>query len=443
MQSMAIYTAGPAAAEFSATVPFNIFATSVPFYSYEPTSATAATSIFGDPEAPEFQLNITGTGLTFDENGVLTGGTVTGVTWLYQGALLSSVTGITASLSDLDAGAAALFGGNDTITTLDGDDFIEAFGGDDVIVSGKGNDVIDGGTGYDVLQMNTTFDGWTLGKNEDGDTTLTGPGEDNEKTLLRIEEARFLDGAMKFDGSGDAGKVEKLYLAALGRGGDAMGIGHHAEQLADGEQTMVSLAQGMLDSAEFKARFGTLDDTAFVTGLYQKVLGRDPSAAELSTLVTQLQNGSTRAQALVGFAESEEFAVRTQEHFAKGVWGADANVVDAVRVYEAVLNRKGSAAEIAHHAALLDQGMDIGDMIATFVASAEFQQGFGGLDNRAFVEAMYTNIFDRAGDAGGVAAWVDALNNGLSRADLVEAFALSEEMTQKLTLDVQDGLVFA
>lgn len=45
------------------------------------------------------------------------------------------------------------------------------------------------------------------------------------------------------------------------------------------------------------------------------------------------------------------------------------------------------------------------------------------LSNEAFVNAMYNAFFDRDPDAAGRTNWVNALNNGMSRSDLIRTFA--------------------
>ncbi len=47
--------------------------------------------------------------------------------------------------------------------------------------------------------------------------------------------------------------------------------------------------------------------------------------------------------------------------------------------------------------------------------------------NEALVGAFYQNTLHRTADPGGEASWLDALNNGLSRTDMVAAFSESAE----------------
>ena len=55
-----------------------------------------------------------------------------------------------------------------------------------------------------------------------------------------------------------------------------------------------------------------------------------------------------------------------------------------------------------------------------FVFSAEFQNTYGNLSNQGFVEQLYHNVLDRAGEAAGVAGRTAALNSGqMDRGDVL------------------------
>ncbi len=49
------------------------------------------------------------------------------------------------------------------------------------------------------------------------------------------------------------------------------------------------------------------------------------------------------------------------------------------------------------------------------------------MDNSGFVDVLYQNVLDRAGDAAGVTYWTDAIAQGMSRADVLVAFSVSDE----------------
>ena len=56
----------------------------------------------------------------------------------------------------------------------------------------------------------------------------------------------------------------------------------------------------------------------------------------------------------------------------------------------------------------VDHGMSLSTVADGFVFSAEFQNTYGNLSNQGFVEQLYHNVLDRAGEAAGVAGWTAA-----------------------------------
>jgi serralysin len=111
-----------------------------------------------------------------------------------------------------------------------------------------------------------------------------------------------------------------LYLAAFRRVPDASGLDNWVSYARAGN-SLQSAADAFVASPEFQLTYGSLDDTQYVTLLYENVLGRGPDPAGLANWVAQLGAGATRGQVLIGFSESKEgiglFAptVRTFLHY--------------------------------------------------------------------------------------------------------------------------------
>jgi phospholipase/lecithinase/hemolysin len=108
--------------------------------------------------------------------------------------------------------------------------------------------------------------------------------------------------------------VAALYTAALGREPDLRGLAFWENAIATGT-SMTSLAQFFLTSSEFTQRYpaaalppddGGPNDAAFVTAVYQNVLGRAPDSGGLSYWIAAMAGGFTRADILESFAGSGE-----------------------------------------------------------------------------------------------------------------------------------------
>jgi hypothetical protein len=83
-------------------------------------------------------------------------------------------------------------------------------------------------------------------------------------------------------------------------------------------------------------------------------------------------------------------------------------------------------------------------LAAALVGSAEFGAKYGGAaTNAAFVDLLYQNALDRGADAGALAFWAGGLDAGrITRADVVQGLAFSDELTAKVVPLVSDGVFF-
>jgi len=110
--------------------------------------------------------------------------------------------------------------------------------------------------------------------------------------------------------SGWTDDVFRLYRATLDRAPDKDGLVYWSTQLVAGA-VFGDVAAGFTDSREFSNTYGDLDDTGFVTLLYNNVLDRAPDAAGLAGWVADLEEGAARASIVTGFSQSPEFTAST------------------------------------------------------------------------------------------------------------------------------------
>ncbi|WP_271023079.1 DUF4214 domain-containing protein [Rhizobium sp. RCAM05973] len=108
-------------------------------------------------------------------------------------------------------------------------------------------------------------------------------------------------------------EMYRLYHAIVGRDPDTAGISDFGVAFNSGT-TAAQLAAVMINSAEFTQRYGTLDNTQFVTLLYQNALGRAPDAPGLNGWLGALSSGTSRASVAQQIADSAE----SQSHNASG-----------------------------------------------------------------------------------------------------------------------------
>ena len=100
----------------------------------------------------------------------------------------------------------------------------------------------------------------------------------------------------------------RLYNAAFARFPDPEGLAYWIDMFGSGVNTKRQVANSFLGSEEFAERYGTnVSDSQYVDTLYTNILGRLPDAQGKAYWLGQLSSGrETRAEALLGFAESNE-----------------------------------------------------------------------------------------------------------------------------------------
>ncbi|NDW01338.1 DUF4214 domain-containing protein [Salipiger sp. PrR002] len=239
------------------------------------------------------------------------------------------------SLGDYDNGLAG-GAGDDMIRGRAGDDIIT--GDDDSRVSdalgtmfnaeADGADTIYGGAGNDEIHTGTWADGdqglenastgmmsdWASGGM--GNDILRGAGGDD--TLYGDQGSDNIGGGGgndviygDFMSAGSAematGQVIRIYQAAFDRAPDLGGFYNWTERLLTGEHTLAEISTGFTGSAEFAADYDGLGNEGYVQALYNNVLGRDADATGLANWTARLDEGTTRAEVLVGFSQSQEF----------------------------------------------------------------------------------------------------------------------------------------
>lgn len=283
-----------------------------------------------------------------------------------------------------------------------GDDRIEGSAQDDTIIGGSGSDSISGGPGDDLL----------IGTDVRQATTASGS------------------------------QVFRVFQATLDRIPDSTGYNNWSDRLDSGERTLLEVIEGFVNSAEFQSTYGALDNSAFVSLLYQNVLGRAPDAAGLGNWVDRLEDGTSRAEVVRGFSESAEFKANTNDAASAYVAAEAAPFADDVyRLFQATLDRAPDLTGLENWSGRLGEGMDYTDVAAGFVNSAEFQNVYGALNNAAFVTLLYNNVLGRDPDAGGLANWNTQLAEGMSREEVVRGFAQSGEFTANTAQPFHDFMV--
>jgi Ca2+-binding RTX toxin-like protein len=117
----------------------------------------------------------------------------------------------------------------------------------------------------------------------------------------------------------DAAVVARLYDSALDRLPDADGLINWTNAIKAG-MTLHEAVNGFISSAEFQAKYGTLDNKEFVEQLYHNVLDRDGDPGGLENWTGALNAGLTREDVVLGFSESAEHQMQRAPYINDGIW---------------------------------------------------------------------------------------------------------------------------
>ena len=109
-----------------------------------------------------------------------------------------------------------------------------------------------------------------------------------------------------WDRSESAAEVARMYDTVFGRRPDAEGLTFWKNALDGGTASRDAMADAFAGSAEFQAKYGTLDNRGFANALYVNTLDRPADQAGLDFWTGALNNGATRAEVVLAFSESQE-----------------------------------------------------------------------------------------------------------------------------------------
>ena len=274
-----------------------------------------------------------GNGITTQQqngNYAVTGGTVTAFVEYYFSAgawkPVVAIEGMSYSALSLYNAAQTASTADDTTAynaILSGADTIKGSSGADVLFGAGGNDVIDGGNGVDTVVFTGAAAQYTVTQTTGGGLTVSDSvaGRNGVDTLQNVEQLRFSDYTLVFDlTSSQDSLVYRLYQAAFARTPDNGGFRYWAAFADQSQASAMTLADQFLAAPEFTQKYGSPDNTGFVTAMYTNVLGRSPDAAGLAYWVDQVNHGMPRDQLLVAFAISAENVQLTGAHMSNGYW---------------------------------------------------------------------------------------------------------------------------
>jgi serralysin len=297
-------------------------------------------------------------------------------------------------------------------------------------------DLTPGREGYDTLLHEI---GHMLGLKHPFETTS------GNSVTLPTSLDRSYNTLMSYDGSGGAyGKFSQFDTAALMwlYGGDGLGgklgadggarylVGTNgADQLSGTAGNDVLRGDGGSDSLNGQ---GGIDTAAFGAARANFTVARSGGTV---TVADKAGTGGIDTLANVERLQFSDIAVAVD---------IDGNGGEAYRIYQAAFDRAPDMSGVGFWMSRLDQGASLESVAAGFMTSTEFQSMYGpNPTNQQFVEKLYQNVLDRAGEAAGVNFWVGALDgHNASRADVLAHFSESAENIDNLADVIGNGFAY-
>lgn len=194
--------------------------------------------------------------------------------------------------------------------------------------------------------------------------------------------------------------IEKLYQTLLGRTGSDADILHWSGLLSQGVSRN-SIAEGFLNSAEYQAHV--------VNGIYQQLLGRSADVGGTNFWVGQLQAGVSIPTVQAAIASSFEYFARHGSTNAGFVAG----------LYQDFLGRSAGQAEISSWTTAMSQGKSAASVALGFVGSTEYRT--------TLITSYYQTYLGHVPDQGGLNNWLFVFSLGYPRTTIQAGILASNE----------------
>ncbi len=244
---------------------------------------------------------------TGDAVDVMTIGTDSGTAWDYTATYQSGLQAINYKANGLIINDDALPSSASIYVGTQGNDFLIGTSKNGTFTGGDGNDMIDGGNGIDTAVFGSLRSNYTVTKVGSSYVVTARTGTEGTDTLNNVENIKFADTTIALDIGGTGGQAYRVYQAAFNWTPDFGGLGFWINAM-DGGATLPQVANGFVNSAEFRATYGVNPSNAqIVTKLYDNVLHRAGETGGFNHWVGVLDShAGTVADVLAAFSESAE-----------------------------------------------------------------------------------------------------------------------------------------
>ena len=232
--------------------------------------------------------------------------------------------------------------------------------------------------------------------------------------------------------------VERLYTEVLGRDPEKEGADFWYNELYSFKVTGAQAGLDFVLSKEFKSR--NVSDDEFLNIMYATFFDREADADGFNYWKNLLKSGDASRETVAKcFINSQEwsdicavFGIRSGSDIKSKVTitPTDKTYAFVERMYTTAFGRAFDPEGREYWAKLLANFEITGEKVgAEFFLSPEME-GYN-FSNEDFVNRLYLTFMDREADTDGLNFWVDILNKGATRQEVVYGFTRSPEFEQK------------
>ena len=227
--------------------------------------------------------------------------------------------------------------------------------------------------------------------------------------------------------------VSRLYRNFLKREPDEKGLDAWIDALVSGRATGSKVVSGFVLSSEYEAN--SLSNEEYITAFYRTILNREPDAEGLNAWIAVMENTCTNInkKILKGFINSDEFINLCKDMGIEPGGYGDEPIDPSVRIEAFVSRLYRLCLERTHDCeglnnwvkALVRRTATGSSVVKGFFNSQEFLNR--NLNDEQFVTILYRAILDREPDQAGRKSWIDALERGYTRNQVLDGFLKSME----------------
>ena len=231
--------------------------------------------------------------------------------------------------------------------------------------------------------------------------------------------------------------VERLYTEVLGRESETDGAYYWYSELYNFKVTGADVGMLFVTSAEFRER--NVSDDQFLKIMYKTFFNREADTDGFNYWKGLLSSGTARETVAKCFIDSQEWSDTCAKYGIRSgcsikskvkITPTDKTYAFVERMYLTALGRAYDSEGREYWAGLLANFDTTGEAVGVeFFLSPEMESY--NLSNKEFVNRLYLTFMDREADNDGMTFWIDQLEKGHSRKEVVLGFTRSPEFEEK------------